>query len=227
MNLRIKELRKRLKLIQEDFAKKIGVQRPTVAWMEKPGNTITKQNIKIICDTFNVNEAWLRTGEGEMFKQKEPTDIMDRLKDELELDVKDMELIRAFVELPPEQRKKGIEFMEALSMNISDLLPSQTAANQDTTSAKFAHDGDTKKDAPCDASAQAADSPPVAVFKSPAQQVTGKLPANDPQDSTAQQAADAGRPDNITDKEWALILMARQEEEKGSQISSSTESARA
>ena len=171
MNLRIKELRKHLKMTQEAFAQKIGVQRPTVAWMEKPGNTITKQNIKIICDTFNVNEVWLRTGKGEMFKPKEPTDIMERLQEELKLDARDLDLIKAFVELPPEQRKEGIRFLEALSVNIIDLLP-----NSDATCAKIAQDSDTKKDVPSSTS----------VFRPTTQQVTGKLPASYPQDSTAQ-----------------------------------------
>ena len=48
INKRINLLRKQLGMIQQDFANKIGVQRVTISWMEKEGNTITKQNIKII-----------------------------------------------------------------------------------------------------------------------------------------------------------------------------------
>ncbi len=206
-------------MTQEAFAQKIGVQRPTVAWMEKPGNTITKQNIKIICDTFNVNEVWLRTGKGEMFKPKEPTDIMERLQDELKLDARDLDLIKAFVELPPEQRKEGIRFLEALSVNIIDLLP-----NPDTTRTKSVQDSDisdTKKDVPSSTS----------VFKPTAQQVTGKLPASDPQDSTAQPAApadDDGSHDiTVNDEELEVVRMMRKEKTPTSGSSSCTTSRRA
>lgn len=68
MNERVKELRKTLKLSGEAFGEKIGVKRAAVSKIEKGENSVTEQNIRLICREFNVNEEWLRTGEGDMFK---------------------------------------------------------------------------------------------------------------------------------------------------------------
>lgn len=69
MNIRLKELRKKLNLTMEKFGEKIGIKKNTVSQLESGKNNITESTIKLICSTFNVNEDWLRTGEGEMFKQ--------------------------------------------------------------------------------------------------------------------------------------------------------------
>ena len=121
INKRINLLRKQLGMIQQDFANKIGVQRVTISWMEKEGNTITKQNIKIICDTFNVSEDWLLNGEGEMFRPADEPDILDRLQQELKLTSQEMEIIRTFVELSPEQRRMGIEFVQTFTSKLSGI----------------------------------------------------------------------------------------------------------
>ena len=67
MNNRLKKLRKHLNLTQQDFADKIGVKRNTITNYEVglrfPSNSV----ISLICKEFNVNEEWLRTGNGEMF----------------------------------------------------------------------------------------------------------------------------------------------------------------
>lgn len=64
---RIKILRKTLKLTQQAFAETLGLSRDTIANVE--GGRIEIKDIFIlsICREFNVNENWLRTGEGEMF----------------------------------------------------------------------------------------------------------------------------------------------------------------
>ena len=67
MNNRIRELRKALGITQKEFAEKIGLRQNAISNMEKEKYPITTQNLKSICSQFHVNEAWLRTGEGEMF----------------------------------------------------------------------------------------------------------------------------------------------------------------
>lgn len=54
-------------LTQQKFADQLGVKRNTVGQWECGINAVTDQVINSICREFNVNETWLRTGEGEMF----------------------------------------------------------------------------------------------------------------------------------------------------------------
>lgn len=67
MNERLKKLRKALDLTQQEFADAIGSKRNTIAKYETDTNTPSTAVISLICAKFNVNENWLRTGEGEMF----------------------------------------------------------------------------------------------------------------------------------------------------------------
>lgn len=66
---RVKELRINLKLTQEEFGSKIGLKKNSLSQIENGKNALTQQNIVAICKTWNVNEYWLRTGEGEMFAE--------------------------------------------------------------------------------------------------------------------------------------------------------------
>jgi transcriptional regulator with XRE-family HTH domain len=67
MKNRITELRKALKLTQEEFSERLGMKRTGLSMIETGGNPLTEKNIKLICMIFNVHEPWLRTGEGPMF----------------------------------------------------------------------------------------------------------------------------------------------------------------
>lgn len=69
MNDRIKKIRKELDLTQQKMADTLGVKRNTVAQWELGINSLTDQVIMAICREFNVNEEWLRTGNGEMFNE--------------------------------------------------------------------------------------------------------------------------------------------------------------
>ena len=68
MGERVKELRTVLGLSGEKFGEKIGVKRSAISDIERGRNNLSEQNILAICREFNVNENWLRTGSGEMFK---------------------------------------------------------------------------------------------------------------------------------------------------------------
>lgn len=67
MKNRLKELRKSLKLTQQEFGKNINLSGPNISNMEKGNVQLTPRNINEICSTYNVNKSWLENGEGEMF----------------------------------------------------------------------------------------------------------------------------------------------------------------
>lgn len=69
MKERIKSVRKALNLTQENFGEKLGVRKTAISKLENGENNLTEQMQKLICNEFNVNEEWLRTGNGEMFNQ--------------------------------------------------------------------------------------------------------------------------------------------------------------
>lgn len=71
-NERIKEVRKSLGLTQEKFGEKIGVKKNSLSNTETGVNAVSNQLRTAICREFNVNEEWLRTGEGEMFEDRTP-----------------------------------------------------------------------------------------------------------------------------------------------------------
>ena len=67
---RIKSLRHEVGATQQAFADTIGLKRNTIANYEIGNVLPSDRTIADICREFNVNETWLRTGEGEMFLQR-------------------------------------------------------------------------------------------------------------------------------------------------------------
>lgn len=70
MNERLKDLRKRLGLTQQEFAERLGIKRNAVTNYEVGRNAPADMVVSLICREFNVSEAWLRTGEGDPFIKK-------------------------------------------------------------------------------------------------------------------------------------------------------------
>lgn len=68
MKTRIRAVRKSAGLNQTDFGARLGVKQTTVAGWETGASIPMEAIINSICREFNVNETWLRTGEGEMLR---------------------------------------------------------------------------------------------------------------------------------------------------------------
>lgn len=77
MNKRLRELRVRLQLSQEEFGKKIGIEsRAHISLLESGKRNITDRIITDICREFSVNEDWLRTGAGGDANMFVPEDML-------------------------------------------------------------------------------------------------------------------------------------------------------
>lgn len=78
---RVRIVRKELSLTLESFGKKLGVGKTAIHKIEKGENSLTDRMFNSICHEFNVNEIWLRSGEGDMFRpvEDEVAEIVSRL----------------------------------------------------------------------------------------------------------------------------------------------------
>lgn len=87
MKDRIKALRKELKMSQEALGGVLGITGSGVSRIEAGDHNLSEQNIKLLGAKLNVNEEWLRTGAGNMFKsvthdEKVADFFSDLMKDE-------------------------------------------------------------------------------------------------------------------------------------------------
>lgn len=74
MKDRIKKLRKKLGLSQSSFGEKAGVSLSAVQKWEYGISAPSEAVSLLLCREFGVNEAWLRSGEGEMFLPRSQED---------------------------------------------------------------------------------------------------------------------------------------------------------
>lgn len=76
MNERIKIIRRDFELTQDEFGKKIGSARNTIANYENGNRTPSNSVVLSICREFNVNEKWLREGNGPKYIAKSRSDTI-------------------------------------------------------------------------------------------------------------------------------------------------------
>ncbi|GHT57516.1 hypothetical protein FACS1894109_09860 [Spirochaetia bacterium] len=82
INQRIATLRHTLNLTQAEFAQKILISNSFMAALELGLRKVNDRLIKLINTTFGVNEGWLRTGEGEIFRKDMTPDYkMDEVEE--------------------------------------------------------------------------------------------------------------------------------------------------
>lgn len=118
MNKRIKQLRKQLSLSQEGFGKRIGIGKTSVSKLESGENSPSEQTIMLMCSEFNVNEVWLRTGEGgdeNMFTKVNEDDRYSLNLGKLSITENQIakNMLNAIAEASPEKLKHIEEFMKA------------------------------------------------------------------------------------------------------------------
>lgn len=73
---RIKKVRKEKDLTQQEFGKHIGIKPNSISLIESGSRNASEQVILSICREFNVNETWLRTGEGKMLIERPKNEVL-------------------------------------------------------------------------------------------------------------------------------------------------------
>lgn len=73
---RIAKVRESSEKSQEEFGAILGVTNSTISLLERKKRDPSDRLLRDICREFNINENWLRTGEGEMYNQMDALDTM-------------------------------------------------------------------------------------------------------------------------------------------------------
>lgn len=104
INQRLKILRKEMGLNQKEFGAKIGLSQRATSWLEQDGNTVIDQNIRLICDTFNISENRLRNGEGPKEAANIKKDLLDEVRDTYNLNSTEEQIMRIYLQLDEHSR---------------------------------------------------------------------------------------------------------------------------
>lgn len=128
MNARVKDLRAALSLTSEAFGARLGVTKAAISKIENGSRSVTDQMVLSICREFNVNEVWLRSGQGAMFRQDSQS-VLDRMADEYSLTQRERAVISAFLELSAGDRAAVMHYVDNL---VDKLVPSSSAVDNAT-----------------------------------------------------------------------------------------------
>ena len=134
---RVKAIRVSKGLTQEEFGKRIGVQKSAMSKIERGETSLTNQNRLSICREFGVSEAWLQTGEGDIFRVIPHNQILEaELREFLgqEHEAFTERLIRLLIRLPREHWALLARYAQELVQEDSQppgAVPSEAAFDAD------------------------------------------------------------------------------------------------
>ena len=125
INQRIRNLRKELGLNQKDFGLKIGLGQAAVSRLEQPNVVVIEQNIRLICETFGINEAWLRTGEGEREAVSAASDPFLPLRQKHQLSFIEEQVLRIYFKLDETARASVCQYVQTVAEAIAEPPPAE------------------------------------------------------------------------------------------------------
>lgn len=113
MNERIKQLRLKLGLSQEEFGNRLGMGRGAITNIELNKVEPKPLFVSLICREFRVSETWLRTGEGEMLRQLSEDEELELIFDQIHIstDPTIRTIIRAYWKLPDNAKEAVRQFI--------------------------------------------------------------------------------------------------------------------
>lgn len=125
MNGRLKIIRNALNLSQAEFASRLGLNAKShISSLETGRRVVTDRLINDICREFNVNENWLRYGEGEMFVENDYINFDEFMKQKQATPL-EIEIIKAYLSIEPSKRKEALQTFKNL-INHVDAIENET-----------------------------------------------------------------------------------------------------
>ena len=118
---RIKELRNALNLNQTNFGEQLALKQTTIAGYENNHRELTDRTISDICRVFNVNEDWLRTGDGPMFRPAKNIDneLAEQIADLIQTND---DLTKAFILELLKLSSEEMEVIKKILINVNDYM---------------------------------------------------------------------------------------------------------
>ena len=112
ISVRIRSLRKALGVTSKAFGDAVGVTASAITNIENGYRGVSGKHIKLICMAYpQVNEQWLRTGEGKMFIK--PADELDKLCDKYGMGSPVAKAaLHAFVSLTPAHQQVILDYLQ-------------------------------------------------------------------------------------------------------------------
>lgn len=125
---RIKEVRKSLNIkTQQELADKLNTTRDRIANIELNRISIDDMFISYFCREFNINEHWLRTGDGKMFIELDSFSLDDYIKKK-GLSEFAIDIVKSFVMMPKDIQEPLLNYLkDYFSIGSND----ETAASKD------------------------------------------------------------------------------------------------
>ena len=110
------------KYSRNDFAEKIGVTRGVIENIEYNRVEIKDHIIKLICQTFNVNEDWLRNGNKPIFIENNNDIYINELVKKYNINSEEINILKRLINLDENTRNKIVNFIfEIVKENIDKI----------------------------------------------------------------------------------------------------------
>ena len=138
MKDRIKYLRKDvLGMTMEEFGEKVGLSKAAISQIESGKSGLSDVAVKAICNEYNINEAWLRTGEGEM-KTEQPEDEIDAVIKKYDLSEEVRVMLEQFVKLRSDHQEIIADYIESVAASLRGDTPAASATPTQKPAARTA-----------------------------------------------------------------------------------------
>ena len=102
---------------QAELGVKIGLTRSGVSNLENGKRKVSNKHIKLLCSELNINEGWLRTGEGDMFNHADGHSL-DALEKLHPMHTLTRAFVEALISMPPEQEAVFVQLVHDVAARV-------------------------------------------------------------------------------------------------------------